>query len=484
MRKAFTYLMAVILLTASITTPITYPSYAVENLKESPDEWFIIENGVLYGFNESYLEENGILTPIDISIPDGITAIAQEAFAYSSIRSVSFPSTLKTIGTQAFFKCIDLEKVYFNEGLNTIGQQAFAITGLKSIKLPSSTKVIQNYAFTLCESLTDVQLNKGLTTLSDGAFSYSQIELIIIPASVSKIGNYAFESCRNLTNAIINEGVEVIGINAFHGTSVRSIDFPSTMVDIQTGAFLQANQLSEISLNEGLQSIGEDSFKDCNLFSVYMPSTVNTIGTGSFSGNINLNQVINKAATQTFRLGALPIHEALKYAYGYSTNTSYYLDLVNANYLFKNLESTNQPIITNVNGIKQDNENVLITVETDNPSMVSDYSFDNGSTWIKSNFEILPINVPASIQIKSIFNETSDTYSFEFKDDTKTPASKNYDIEYNVQVVETGSKPIGQIILAYKKILEASPKTVDSNSAKRANDFLDAYGKSYYASFK
>ena len=65
------------------------------------------------------------------------------------VRSLSFPSGLKTIGNNAFAGCNNLINVIFNDGLESIGQYAFAdCPKLTFIEIPSSVSYIGGGAFT------------------------------------------------------------------------------------------------------------------------------------------------------------------------------------------------------------------------------------------------------------------------------------------------------------------------------------------------
>ncbi len=78
-----------------------------------------------------------------------VVAIAGDAFVYrASLRSVTLPASLRTIGDGAFAGCTALEEVSLPPGLRLIGSDAFA----------------------LCERLSSVRLPEGLETLGEGAF--------------------------------------------------------------------------------------------------------------------------------------------------------------------------------------------------------------------------------------------------------------------------------------------------------------------------
>ena len=67
-----------------------------------------------------------------VVIPEGVTAIASTSnsncgtfYNCTSLKSVTFPSTMSKIGAYAFYKCTALEEIYFIGAAPTIGGSAF-----------------------------------------------------------------------------------------------------------------------------------------------------------------------------------------------------------------------------------------------------------------------------------------------------------------------------------------------------------------------
>ena len=130
---------------------------------------------------------------IDISIPErvtnegisySVTAIADYAFRQlHATRSVKLPTSIKSIGNEAFYDNYYLEEFEFNEGLESIGYHAFGYNWrLHTIYLPSTLKSIGSLAFNSC-----------------GQQSSEDDQVIIIPANVTSIGYSAFQDCSKVT---------------------------------------------------------------------------------------------------------------------------------------------------------------------------------------------------------------------------------------------------------------------------------------------
>ncbi|MBQ6008429.1 MAG: leucine-rich repeat domain-containing protein [Kiritimatiellae bacterium] len=90
-----------------------------------------------------------------ITIPYGVTKIANYAFAYcSNLVSVSMPVTLTTIGENAFFDCTALPTVAIPESVTSIGNYAFGnCRNLHSVTIPGGVQGLSTSAFNNCASL-------------------------------------------------------------------------------------------------------------------------------------------------------------------------------------------------------------------------------------------------------------------------------------------------------------------------------------------
>ena len=105
-----------------------------------------------------------------VTIPEGITAIANSAFYLrSGVTSVSLPSTLLTIG-----------------------ESSFRGTSITSINIPVNVTSIGILAFSIVQSVNVTSVtfadNSKLTTVGNYAFQYTDFTTITIPALVTSIG--------------------------------------------------------------------------------------------------------------------------------------------------------------------------------------------------------------------------------------------------------------------------------------------------------
>ena len=97
----------------------------------------------------------------ELILPDSITTIGSCAFQMTGISSVKWSHALKTIGAQAFHKCLQLGgALNLPEGVTNIGKAAFASTAITELQLPDSLQTISDSAFENCTQLTSVQIGE------------------------------------------------------------------------------------------------------------------------------------------------------------------------------------------------------------------------------------------------------------------------------------------------------------------------------------
>lgn len=108
----------------------------------------------------------------ELIIPEGTVDISNDAFAGNCFTSVSFPSTLKTIGERSLSNN-PIEEVVLPEGLVSIGNQAFWLCKyLQNVELPSSLQTIKEGAFLDCFGISSIISHASTPpTVFDGAFN-------------------------------------------------------------------------------------------------------------------------------------------------------------------------------------------------------------------------------------------------------------------------------------------------------------------------
>ena len=135
-----------------------------------------------------------------------------------------------------------LQKVELGERITSIGNNAYyPFTGcysFSSVVIPSSVTSIGNNAFNGCSSLSSVVIPSSVTSIGDFAFNgCSSLSSVVIPSSVKRIGTDAFDSCRSLSSVVIPSSVTSIGNEAFNFCySLSSVVIPSSVTSIGSNA--------------------------------------------------------------------------------------------------------------------------------------------------------------------------------------------------------------------------------------------------------
>ena len=172
------------------------------------------------GDGELSTGEAAVVTDLDVfsSNPDiryfdefrfftGVEELGTAAFRNcSSLRRITLPGSMRTIGDNAFEGCYELYSLAFIPGhLESIGQYAFSsCVSLQRVSLPSTVTHLGERAFYYCLSLTDVALSDGLAQLSPYVFaSCTELQRILIPCSVKQVDETAFFDCFSLTEVTL-----------------------------------------------------------------------------------------------------------------------------------------------------------------------------------------------------------------------------------------------------------------------------------------
>lgn len=175
-------------------------------------------------WNAINLSTNGGISTSNITkvtIGSKVQTIPSNFVSGSKITSVTFPSSVKSIGSSAFSSCANLTSVTLPTALTTIESSTFQnCTGLKAITIPDNVTTIGESAFSGCSNMSKLKLGKSLTKISSSAFYSTNISTARIPENVSLIENYAFGRCYKLVKVYF-EGEYYNGGYAFDGCPIK-----------------------------------------------------------------------------------------------------------------------------------------------------------------------------------------------------------------------------------------------------------------------
>lgn len=184
----------------------------------------------------------------------------------------------------------EIETVIVEEGIENIGTLNFyGFTSLKSVSLPSTLKTIsgspsvgdvsaaQYGAFTNCTALEQITLPQGLTTIEPKAFNgCTSLKSITFPDSLTTLGDGAFMDCTSLESVTYGTGLTSTGVRAFYNSGVKTVVFSPTITSIDEYSFF-GSKITQIEIPEQITSIGTRAFANStfiNSVTVYNPNLV------------------------------------------------------------------------------------------------------------------------------------------------------------------------------------------------------------------
>ena len=273
-----------------------------------------------------------------LTVPNGVVTLPGYAFsAYTGVRKVILPESVKTVDRYAFENCYDLETVEM-PAVEEIEFRAFHYChNLKYIKLPSTLKTMGHGVFYECSALAEGGLTVDMSEVDGenveiGNYMFNASSLftvngkkvvpgvkkVILPANIKEIPREMFGGCENLEwvtyytdkvdpdgnkilagadkgNGIyLPEGVTNINSEAFADCiKITYAEIPASVTVLDSNVLQGCTALQEVKfLGEGITEIAAFAFKDCtSLVKVNVPSTVTAIKQSAFSGCVELSNV-------------------------------------------------------------------------------------------------------------------------------------------------------------------------------------------------
>lgn len=224
-------------------------------------------------------------TPVTGTVKYKVDRIPIDGLYTFSYNDADKTATITGVTSQRDFYVLPAEAVIGEDTypVTAIGKGAFAGNRLITAYLPTSVTTIGDNAFDGCVNLTSVT-------------QVGSIDEAVFPASVTSIGNYAFEGCGKLNVTFGDaKALTTIGDNAFYGCiSLQQVVFAqdSALGDIGKEAFMESG-VSVVDLaGTKVTKIGYSAFEGCmSLAELTLPETIAEININAFYGCTNLRDV-------------------------------------------------------------------------------------------------------------------------------------------------------------------------------------------------
>ena len=204
---------------------------------------------------------------ITLELPSTIESIGRDAFYYcsnmtkvnlsnitsikactfygcSSLTYIGIPYYVTEIGTHAFYDCTSLESIYMFENVKSIGYEAFSgCSSLTSITIPNGVTNIDANAFSRCYSLVSVKLGSSVTQINAGAFSgcFKLVEIINLSSLDLTIGSTDNGYIAYYAKEIHSEKTKIVTYNNYLFYTYDNVNYLLGYVGTNTSIGLPAD---------------------------------------------------------------------------------------------------------------------------------------------------------------------------------------------------------------------------------------------------
>lgn len=291
------------------------PSNTIETETNTPESRFIPFQEGITSLKKTDIQDLSNL--VKIIIPSSVTQIESQLFAQAPLESVEFlpNSHLGTLSKQAFTGCLHLKDVSLPESLRIIQDQAFAFSGLQKIVLPSSVQHIETGAFEK-SNLESIEFASPSRMRNLGACAFSncsKLKQVTLPEGVVILGSKAFLGT-DLRQVIIPRSVQLTGSSLFEESSLESIEFssPSQIIAINLKTFYKCRNLHQIQIPSSVIMIKAGAFCESGLRRVVVPENVQLIEKLAFGGCLSLEEASIENPYACLELGIFALCPSLR----------------------------------------------------------------------------------------------------------------------------------------------------------------------------
>ena len=260
----------------------------------------------------------------NLVIQEGVQTIGGIAFYENPLQKLTLPSTVTSIGGNAFGNNNNLQSIICNAVTPpTLGENAFGYNASTTVKVPLQSiaayrqangwKNFSNYCsgevvnngityridengatITAAEAtLTEANIPSAVEfegnqypviKINDNVFAdNTNLTAVTLPEGLVEIGTYAFKGCKNLESVAFPESLTTLGDYAFRSCkSLKAVKIPSGVTVIPSSCFSECSSLESVTIPEGVTTIEAAAFYYCNLNALTLPESLTTLGSETF----------------------------------------------------------------------------------------------------------------------------------------------------------------------------------------------------------
>jgi len=231
----------------------------------------------------------------------GVTVIETNAFRNcGNLKSIILPDSIKSIGSDAFFKS-GIEELVISDGVSLVNASFAYMHSLKKIVLPIDLVNIPSNLFKECSSLESIDFPPNIKNIDVYAFTNAGIKNIVLPESLETLAGSAFQNMYYLTRVYIGGKASITGVlfqncPALETITVSSDNKVYSSVDgvLFSGSELlrypPAKENIEYVIPSHITSIGEYAFQNAKVEHVDL-SNIEALGKYAFQYS-NIEEVI------------------------------------------------------------------------------------------------------------------------------------------------------------------------------------------------
>lgn len=239
----------------------------------------------------------------NIEIPDGVEQFELFSFLGSSIKEISIPASLTTIGMRCFSACEQLVNI-------NVADENTTFTSVDGVLYNKAQTEIMLYPLGKTDETFTIPV--GVETIGEDCFfRNSTLKKLNISADVTYVGYSPFYYCLNLEEINVADGnpnycsadgvlfnTDKTTIIAFPaGKQLDVYDIPATVKIIDSEAF-NFSMLKKVTMHEGIKEIGTGAFDGCKQMTQIgiIPTSTERICSRSFStggGGKTINDGLN-----------------------------------------------------------------------------------------------------------------------------------------------------------------------------------------------